>query len=334
MTSKPAKGTSVYFHQANQLAERSVGALASTLAVGGIKRARIKATQWLTWTGRWDSGPAWDIDSLDAVKRLRDEFLAVGITLEPWGVPMGLQSDGTSFITDERSARPEAERFANIANVCGFIDLDMEPYAEFCPPIVSRDYRFATPFFKVLRDLAPDATIVVDLPYRDNVWAGDENELMSPVIEYASPYVDGFFLQSYFGIPQAGDAEARAKQHTDKPVNHIGHTTQGGPGIRLRDMAQWAEDQGGEAFSVWVGQFMTLADYEDLAMYDFGGDDIPPSLVKWQEPGFANLARQGEIACDPQSIPYTDAHGNVYQDGSCGFAVWRKELNRNFFVSY
>jgi hypothetical protein len=41
------------------------------------------------------------------------------------------------------------------------------------------------PFFRRLRELAPTAEIVVDLPYRDGMSV--EDRLMSPVVELASP---------------------------------------------------------------------------------------------------------------------------------------------------
>ena len=43
-------------------------------------------------------------------------------------------------------------------------------------------------------ELAPDAQIVIDLPYRDNAWHGDEDERMSPVVEIATPFVNAFYL--------------------------------------------------------------------------------------------------------------------------------------------
>jgi hypothetical protein len=324
----------MYFHQANQLGERTVADLCNTLKIGKVQAARIKCTQWLTWTGKWDAGPAWDINSLDDIRRLRDEFAKYDIKLQPWGVPMGLQMNGVGFAYNLATVAAEAQRFADIANICEFIDCDVEPYGEFNPPIVANDYRWVSPFFEYLRDKAPDARIEADFPYRDNSWPGDENDKMTPFIELASPYVDAFSLQSYFGIPQAQDAEARARAHTNKEVYHIGHTTKGGP-VSLDQMAAWCDGNGDENFAVWVGQLMSLQDYRDLAKYDFSEVAPPqPTDLQWQEPGFAELYRAGTITGVPIDLAVSDASGNVHQEGEAGWAHWSQRRNQNYWQEY
>src|SRR5919202_2538502 len=187
----------MYAHQAEQLAERSIPEFCATLKLGGVDQARVKATQWLTWTGHFDAGPAWDISDMDHLKQARDAFQANGIEFFPWGCPMGLDKAGETA-TNAAGVKAEADHFAAIAKECGKIDLDVEPYHEFWPALVTGDYRAVKPFFQRLRDQAPDARIVVDLPFRGGPGSPSvEDQRLSPVVETATPFVDAFYLQSY-----------------------------------------------------------------------------------------------------------------------------------------
>src|SRR5215470_12886012 len=80
----------VYAHQSDQLAERTIAQFCQTLALGSVTQVRIKATQWLTWSGRFDLGPAWKINDLDSLQATQAQFKMGGVDLVPWGVPMGL----------------------------------------------------------------------------------------------------------------------------------------------------------------------------------------------------------------------------------------------------
>jgi len=318
----------MYAHQSDQLAERTVGQFCQTLALGGVTQVRVKTTQWLTWTGHFDQGPAWSITGLDVLQQVAAQFAAGGVELFPWGVPMGLDANG-STATDAAGVEAEAQRFAAIANACGRVDLDVEPYADFWPAVAVGDYRAVVPLFSRIRELAPEAQIVMDLPYRSA--PSVEDRLLSPVIEAVSPYVDAFFLQSYFGVAQAQGAEARAKSHTNKPVYHIVASDAG----QFADMLAWQTAAGAEHVAVWVAPRMNASLYATLSQHSFGGasNGVHQPSVAWQAPGFTGLFEQrGAEMGDPLDLPYADNYGNVFQDSSNGTALWIKAYNSNFWL--
>lgn len=316
----------VYAHQADQLAERSIAEFCQTLRLGAVDQVRIKVCQWLTWTGRFDDGPGWDIESMDALLEARNTFEAEGIEFFPWGCPMGLDAAGDTAV-DAAGVEAEAQRFAAIANACGKVDLDIEPYAEFWPALVGGDYRAVGPFFRRLRELAPTAQIVVDLPYRDAAWSGDEDERMSPVIELASPFVEAFYLQSYFGVEQAQDAERRARQHTQRPIYHIADCA------HLPAMLTWLDGVSVEHVAVWVAQNMNLALYQQLAARDFGGPGTVAGTIPWHDARFAALRHDlGSRMGEPTELAVTDNLGNVFQESALGFALWKKTYDASFWM--
>jgi hypothetical protein len=319
----------MYAHQSDQLAERTVEQFCQTLALGGVTQVRVKATQWLTWTGHFDRGPAWSITSLDVLQQVAAQFAAGGIELVPWGVPMGLDANGNTAV-DAAGVEAEAQRFAAIANACGKVDLDVEPYADFWPAVSVGDYRAVVPLFSRIRELAPDAQIMMDLPYRSA--PSVEDRLLSPVIEAVSPFVDAFFLQSYFGVAQAQDAEARAKTHTDKPVCHIVASDAG----QFGDMLAWQTEVGAADVAVWVAPRMNAGLYAALAQHTFGAvihHDVQQPQIAWQAPGFASLFEQrGAEMGNPLDLPYADNYGNVFQDSPNGTALWVKAYNTNFWL--
>jgi PAS domain-containing protein len=322
----------MFAHEADELAERSIGEFCATLKLGGVGVARVKATQWLTWTGRWDGGPGWDIDSLDALHRARIGFESEGIAFRPWGCPMGLDSNGHTAYNDA-TVRAEVMRFAEIANECGYIDLDVEPYAEFWPALAVDDYRAVEPFFRLLREEAPDARIVIDVPYRNSTWEGDR---ISKVLEIVDPYVDEVWFQSYFGVAQMLDAEARARRKTDRPLKHIVSCTNDNPGFAAQ--VRYLSERGDDDVAIWIAQAMDGAKYATLAQYAF--DSPPPEGdIRWQSPendptgGFQAfyLAHPDDVGT-PTTLPYADSLGNVWQESASGTMIWIKRFNRNLFV--
>jgi hypothetical protein len=317
----------MYAHQSDQLAEQTVSQFCQTLALGRVTQVRVKVTQWLTWTGHFDTGPAWQITDLASVQALQAQFRAAGIDMVPWGVPMGLDADGNTAV-DATGVEAEAQRFAAIANACGAVDLDVEPYSDFWPAVALGDDRAVVPLVSRIRQLAPGAQITMDCPYRSA--PSVEDQLLSPVIEAVSPFVDAFYLQSYFGVDQAKEAEARARTHTTKPVFHIAAAN---PAL-FGDMLDWLTTVNALNVGVWVAPKMNLALYNSLAMHDFGsGAGNPPPKIQWQSPGFANLAAaRGQDMGDPLDLPYPDNFGNVFQDSTSGTAVWIKTYNTTYWL--
>jgi hypothetical protein len=317
-------------HEAMQLAERTTAEFCNTVKRGGVSSVGIKVAQGYTWTGYYDSGPAWDINNFDAMTVTQADFEAQGIKFQPWCCPMGLMTDKSTPYYDDASARAEAEFYARIANRCGYLDMDIEPYPEFCPPLARGDYRWVVPFFSQLRALAPDAYLVLDVPNRDSDWEGGK---VGPLISMASPYINAVHVQTYFGVADQRSQMQRARAHTTKPVYPIIACT---PNFadQLEDAAN---DPNIYNVSVWVAQNMNAAYYEQLASVTFDDDEPMPvePLIEWQQPGFSALAQQlGEAMGNPTGLPYADNIGNVFQDGSKGFALWRKDHNANYFNPY
>jgi hypothetical protein len=316
----------MYAHQSDQLAERSVDQFCQTLALGNVTQVRVKVTQWLTWTGHFDTGPAWQINDLDSLQATHAQFQQRGVELVPWGVPMGLDANGDTAV-DAAGVEAEAQRFAAIARACGKIELDVEPYADFWPAVAQGDYRAVVPLFRRLRELAPDAQITMDCPYRQS--PSTEDQRLSPVIASVSPFVDAFYLQSYFGVAQGKDAEQRARNHTDKPVYHIAAADPS----QFGDMLDWLSSVKVENVGVWVAPRMNAALYAALALHDFGSGLAPQAKIQWQAPGFASMFQQrGSEMGDPLDLPYADNFGNVFQDSASGTAVWMKAYNTTFWL--
>src|SRR5262249_24964998 len=155
----------MYAHQSDGLAEQTIAALCETLALGNVTQVRVKATQWLTWSGHFDHGLAWNISDLQALIDARDQFAAGGIELWPSALPIGLDANGNRA-ADATGVEAEAQRFAAIANAIGKVDLYVEPYSDFWPAVAVGDYDAVTPLFSRIRELAPTAEITMDLPYR------------------------------------------------------------------------------------------------------------------------------------------------------------------------
>jgi hypothetical protein len=242
----------VYVHQWDQLGERSLEEFAATCVAGGVTEVRPKAAQWLTWTGRFDDGGAADITQMGELRRVRDVLASKGIRVVPWVVPMGLD------------VAAEAELHAAIGRECGALDLDVEPYAEFWPGIAQGNYAAVQPYFARLRQLVGDGVrLELDFPARDSSW---EWGRMREAVRLAGPYVDRLLLQSYFGAAQAADAERRARQVSDRPVEHIaavGH---------LQEMLSWLA---GRPVWIWHAPAMHGGAYRALKAYRVQGDAPP-----------------------------------------------------------
>lgn len=314
-------------HEAMQLAERTTKEFCDTVKRGGCEAVGIKVAQGYTWTGYYDNGPAWDINNFDAMMATRDEFEVNGIKFQPWCCPMGLQTDKSTPYYNMATAKAEADFYGRIAKATGYLDLDIEPYPEFCPPLAQGDYRWAVPFFSQLRDLAPDAYIVLDVPNRDSAWEGGK---VGPLISMATPYIDAVHVQAYFGVDDMHSQMGRAQDHTDVWVFPIIACT---PNFDAQ-LGVAADDPGIFNVSIWVAQSMNAKYYEQLAQHKFGSPTPQPTPYTWQEPGFAELRRVlgNQDMGDPVGLPYADNIGNVFQDGANGRATWQKDYNKNYWL--
>jgi len=313
----------MYVHNFSDLAERSPAELAATLGLGGVGEVRFKTHQWLSWNGAPKAAgydrARYAVRDLDGVVALRDVFADAGIRCTPWCVPMGLDVEA------------EAQLAAQVAGVCGRLDLDVEPYAEFWPGLAKGDYSAVVPFFQRLRQLVGERVeLTLDFPCRSYAW---EWGVMRTVVELAAPYVDRLALQSYFGLVEARAAELRVRQVSALPIDHIGDV-----GHLAEMVALW---QGASRALVWSAPQMTRGLYQVLAGLETlpeapGGPDAPPGppeAVEWQEPGFAALAASyGALMGSPSAAPYADSQGNVWQASAGGYALWVKALNRNYWL--
>ena len=321
----------IYFHQANQMAEKTVADVAATLKAGGVTEARVKCFQYITWTGHYDTGAAWDIYGLTdtearanmarynrpsrvgavvSVEGLRDAFLSHGIVLYPWCVPMGLDVEA------------EAQFGARVANMCGRLDLDVEPYVEFWPGISRGDYGRVKPYFHRLRELVgPDIELTMDFPAR----AGHEWDAMRPAVIAAAPYVDRLALQSYFGSTQAMNAEATVSATIPgaHPIDHIAHTdyTYNGRTVTLLDMLDFCEDDA--RFLVWRFPDMDAAQYAALSRYEYGAPPPPTTTYTVGDGILAAMRAHGDVPASDEVYPPSGAKpwepsmakaasGNVY----------------------
>jgi hypothetical protein len=303
---------SMYLWQANQMAERTLDQIAATLALGNVDEIRYKAGQFTTWTGHFDHGGAWSINSLADVASVRDGFQAHGIRSYPWVVPMGLDAEA------------EAQFAAGIALVCGRLDLDVEPGSDFWGAVNQHDYRAVVPYFSRLRQLVgPDVELTLDFPGK---WAWG---YLTPLLKLAEPYVDRFAIQSYFGVPDARNDQALLRQITQKPIDQISSVGW------LASMLAWLQTPGAAAcgFVVWQASEMNAAAYELLAAASFpDAPPVPTPLYAWQPPGFSALRQSHPEMADPSGNPYSDGQGNVWQEAASGRALWIREYNANYWL--
>lgn len=312
-----------YIHNFAEMGEPTPAAICDTFLAGGVDNVRFKTHQWLSWNGKpkaggYDTSP-YAITNLDAVKARCDDFRDRGIRPIPWCVPMGLDVEA------------EAQFCARVANVAGALDFDVEPYEEFWPGIARGDYGAAVPFFARVRDLAPDAEFTLDFPARNTAWEWGK---IKHAVELAAPYVDRFALQSYFGLAQAQDAEARvAVLGTGKPIDHI--VT---PPMIRRDLATYLGDSGASRLLIWLARDMNAGAYQMLQFVKLSGETPPgpppEPAVGWDQPGFSDLrAKVGTAMGDPSGAAHPDSLGNVWQESTNGGkAVWVNNLNRDVWI--
>lgn len=294
----------MYLWQANGMAERTVEEIVATLRTGGVSELRWKAGQYTTWEGHFDHGGAWSLNSAADVELLAGQLGDAGISSYPWIVPMGL------------APAAEAAFAATVAAACGRLDLDVEPGSQFWSAVDRADYSAVVPYFSELRDRAGSGVeLTLDFPGK---WAWTE---LTPLLRLAEPYVDRFAIQSYFGPMAAAADEARLRQITSKPIDHIADVA------RLGAMLDWLSQRGLDRVWVWDAAHMTAAAYALLAAHPDTG-----SGVEWQAPGFAELRLGHPEMGDALGAPYSDAMGNVWQNGRTGRALWLKDLNRNYWL--
>ncbi|GEM_PF-5474515 len=308
----------MYVHQFDQLMERTLGEVIETFRAGGMAEARAKSHQWLTWIGTPRASGDYDhaphaIKGLEDVERIRAAFAAAEMGFVPWCVPMGLDPER------------EAELGAQVANVCGALELDVEPYEAFWPALAHGEYGAVEPYFARLRERAPEARLVLNIPARATPW---EWGRLEQVVMLARAYVDEVTVQSYFGVPQAEEAEARVAAVAQRPVRHLASAR------TLAEMLDWACQRAQEWLGVWRAADMTPALYARLPKGDQRSATGQAPDVTWMEPGFAALARAlGPAMGEPLAAPEADAQGNVWQRGRLGMALWVKRSNTNHWLA-
>lgn len=312
-----------YIHNFAEMGEPTPAAICDTFLAGGVDNVRFKTHQWLSWNGKpkaggYDTSP-YAITNLDAVKARCDDFVDRGIRPIPWCVPMGLDVEA------------EAQFCARVANVAGALDFDVEPYEEFWPGIARGDYGAVVPFFARVRDLAPDAELTLDFPARNTAWEWGK---IKHAVELAAPYVDRLALQSYFGVGQADDAQARvAALGLGKPIDHIVTPPMLGP-----ELAGLLARTAASRVLIWLARDMNAGAYQQLKAIALADEQppapAPPPAVAWQDPGFSALrGKVGAPMGEPAGEAYPDSLGNVWQDAANGGkAEWVNRLNRNIWI--
>jgi hypothetical protein len=302
----------VFFWQSQGLVERSMQEVAETLQLGGVDTLLVKANDGSAWMSRFDRGFA-PVRGIETLLQWREALAPHGIRVMPWGNPRspGLNEDIEQL----------AQMTAEIARALGSYDLDVEPGPMYWSALDRGDSSGVEPFFARLRELAPEAELVLDFP---GSWAWDR---ITRLLQLAEPYVDRFEIQSYWTPAKAEADEARLRQLTAKPIDHIVSYQ------HLDAMLDWLEQRGSRRVLVWDFAHMSRPLYQRLSAFD-GREDQPSTTLAWQEPGFAALARQGVIQGPPVTEPYPSARGDVLQQGERGLAIWVKERNQNFWVPW
>lgn len=309
---------SCYVHQWNQLSEKTADAFLATIN-GHFDAVRFKTHQYTTYTGHFDSGGAFDLDSLVAVADCIKWFTDRGIAVTPWCVPMGIDP-----VTEARFG-------AEVAKLAGGIDCDVEPYVEFWPDIANGRYDSVPAYFSELRRAAgASVKITLDVPVR----LGHEWNAIKPAIVRALPFINTIVLQSYFGAAQAQEAEIRVRQETGwgGPLQHIVEPVQFG------EMLPMLAAQNAKDVLVWRAADMNAEAYRYLDAFTYPGDTPDPLPgIEWQAPGFAGLAGQlgASVVGLASGVPESNYWGDVRQPSSNGgYMYWLKSGNENVWVAH
>lgn len=167
----------IWLRQYGDTSERSTPNIIARLKEYGFDMICLKVADGLNWQGVNDDTNATPIWSLDDIAKLKAWYEGAGIKFVPVVVPRG------------RNVEAEAEMHAQIAEKCGVLMTDIEPYKQFWD---GSHYSNIPIYAKILREMAPTAYLINQPDPRE--WAVTDGRVAE-----CGPYFDGISAQHYVG---------------------------------------------------------------------------------------------------------------------------------------